>query len=127
MSEEDARRHPAPGEWTAIDHLGHIIDSLDSCGELATELAHGRMPVVGGLWQPDYPASSLVVALEESGRAFGEAHDWLARLPASPDLRATAPHGVFGRLNCPEWVAFMLFHVELHLTQIEALKAAIAR
>ncbi len=122
VSEPQARHHPAPGEWTIVDQLGHIVDSLDTCGMLATELSHGRHPARGRLYSKEYPADSLDAAVQRTRRAFADAHAWLDRLPAHPNREATFPHGVFGPLNGMEWVAFMLFHVRLHLNQAEAIK-----
>lgn len=124
VREEQARYRPAPGEWTIIDQMGHIIDSLDSCGVLATDLAHGRQPVLSALWREIYPSASLAAVLAEARRAYQGAYGWLEALPPSPNLEATLPHGVFGPLNCKEWIAFMLFHIGIHLNQIEAVKAS---
>lgn len=124
MNEEQGRYQPAPGQWTIIDQAGHIVDTLDSCGVLATDLAHGRQPVLNALWQESYPSESLESALMRLRHAYQDTHTWLEALPTKPNLAATLPHGVFGPLNCKGWIAFMLFHVGIHLNQIEAIKAS---
>jgi predicted enzyme related to lactoylglutathione lyase len=121
-TEAQASHRVAPGEWSIVDQVGHIIDSLDNCGVLATRLAKGQQPPRDRLWQKEYPSGSFEAALAELRRAFADAYLWLAALPPSSDGQANLPHGVFGPLNAREWAAFMLFHVGMHVGQVDAIQ-----
>ena len=123
LSEAQARHIPAPGEWAIVDHVGHIIDSLDSCGRLVQELAAGQQPPRDRLWRKEYPSPSFAGALADLRRAFSEAHAWLQELPGTASESSLA-HGVFGELNNREWVAFMIFHVGMHAGQVKEIKSA---
>lgn len=124
VSEAQAAYPPAPGEWPILGHLGHIIDTLDSCGVVAHDLASGREPPRDRLLEKDYPIESLRTALSQLESAFGRARVWIARLNEGPGSGAKLTHGVFGGLNDREWVAFMQFHVRMHTTQIAEIKAS---
>lgn len=98
-----------------------MIDTLDNCGVVAARLAKGQQPPRDRLWQKAYPSESLSAARGELGRAFADAHRWLVALPPQEGT-ANLPHGVFGPLNSREWVAFMLFHMGMHVGQVETIK-----
>lgn len=123
LSEGQARRVPAAGEWAIVDHVGHIIDSLDSCGQLVRELAAGLQPPRDRLWRKEYPSPSFADALAGLRRAFISAHAWLCELPEAASETNLA-HGVFGPLNNREWVAFMIFHVGMHAGQVKEIRSA---
>ncbi|NUQ54846.1 MAG: DinB family protein [Dehalococcoidia bacterium] len=124
LSERQARHVPGDGAWTIIDHIGHVVDSLDSCGQLVNELAAGLQPARDRLWRKEYPSPSLALAREELGRAFTGAHAWMKELPPVETSTAMLPHGVFGPLNHREWVTFMLFHIAMHAGQVKEIRAA---
>lgn len=123
LSEAQARHIPAPGEWAIVDQVGHIIDSLDSCGQLVRELAAGLQPPRDRLWRKEYPSSSFADALTGLRRAFNDAHGWLQELPEAAS-ESNLSHGVFGPLNNREWVAFMIFHVGMHAGQVKEIRSA---
>jgi len=122
VTEGQASHRPAPGEWSISDQAGHIVDTLDNCGVVATRLANGQQPPRDRFWRKEYPSESFAAVLAELHRAFADAHRWLAALPPAANLEANLPHGVFGPLNSREWVAFMLFHAGMHIGQIAAIK-----
>jgi len=125
LSEVQARHIPAPGEWPIVDHIGHIVDSLDSCGQISRDLSSGRQPPRDRLWQKEYPSLSFAHALEELRRGFADAHAWLANVPAANGNDAVLPHGVFGPLNHREWVAFMFFHLGMHADQVKGIRSGV--
>lgn len=122
LSEDDARKALAPGEWTILDQLGHIADTLRTCPIIIAALAQGRQAPRGGLLEVAYPSAYLGTALGELWPAFATARTVVSSLPAEPDLAATLGHGVFGPLNCRGWTALMIFHTGLHLNDIAAIK-----
>jgi predicted enzyme related to lactoylglutathione lyase len=122
MSEAQAASRPAAGEWAVLGHLAHIVDTLDNCGVVAHDLANGRPPPRDRLWDREYAVDSLASARVDLQRAFVDARHWVAQLPGAPATETLA-HGVFGPLNDREWVAFMQFHVGMHIGQIDAIKA----
>jgi uncharacterized protein len=119
-----AAYRPAPEEWPILGHLGHVVDTLDSCGVVAHDLAAGRQPPRDRLLERDYPMESLDAARTELKRAFSDARRWVEELPTAADGQTRLVHGVFGELSAREWVAFMLFHVGMHIGQIEEIKAS---
>lgn len=114
----------ASEEWPILGQLGHIVDTLVSCGVIAHDLANGRQPPRDRLLEKEYPMDSLEAARTELKRAFSEARSRIEELPEAADGQTMLVHGVFGELNAREWVAFMLFHVRLHIGQIEDIKAS---
>ena len=44
VSDEQAAFAPAPGEWSILDTMGHIVTVKRICGALATSLAAGQLP-----------------------------------------------------------------------------------
>lgn len=122
LSEEQAAYRPAPGEWPILGHLAHIVDTLESCGVVAGDLAEGREPPRDRLLQKEYAVTLLAPMTEGLREAFAGAQAWLADLPAAQDGGSELRHGVFGHLNHREWAAFMLFHVGMHVGQVQAIK-----
>lgn len=121
MTEEQGRYTPAPGEWSVIDQVGHVIDSLDSGVAISLALAAGRRADESRLWRESYPAASLAAVAGDLRRAFSDMNNVLEEFPPEPNLEARLLHGVFGPLNCLDWLAFTAFHVDLHLGQIERI------
>ncbi len=124
VSEAEARRAVAPGEWTIVDQIGHITDTLETCGVTIAALSAGRQAPRGGLLEVAYPSPSLDAASHGMWQAFAGARTVLSALPAKPNLSGTLGHGVFGPLNCHGWIALMLFHIGMHLGEIAAIKAS---
>ncbi len=122
LSEEQAAYRPAAGEWPILGHLAHMVDTLDSCGTVAGELAEGRQPPRDRLLQKEYALAPLGPMTDGLREAFAGAQAWLADLPAAKDGGAMLRHGVFGQLNHREWAAFMLFHVGMHVGQVQTIK-----
>lgn len=123
VGREQAAYCVAPGEWPILGQVAHIIDTLDSCGVIAHKLAAGHQPPRDLLLEREYPLDSRSAGLAELERAFEGARSWIARLPGAEQSPATLVHGVFGALNAREWAGFMLFHISMHIKQIEEIKA----
>jgi catechol 2,3-dioxygenase len=124
VSEDLARRTSAPGEWSIVDLVGHVTDTLETCPEIIGALSEGRQAPRGGLLERTYPAPSLHAANERLWQAFTAARLVFRALPERPNLDATLGHGVFGPLTCHGWTALMLFHTGMHLDEIAAIKQA---
>ncbi len=120
LSEHDAASRPAPDEWPILGHVAHVVDTLDSCGVIARDLAVGRQPPRDLLLRREYALETLASGRSELERAFMGAQGWLRELPDA-DGDARLVHGVFGGLSAREWAAFMLFHIGLHTDQIRAI------
>ena len=119
---EQAAFRSAPGEWSILGQIGHIVDQLESCGVIAHELAKGRPPPRDRGLEAEYPTESVEAARVEATRAFDEARRWVKELPEAVEPKASLMHGVFGDLGAREWVAFLLFHVNMHIGQIGEIK-----
>ena len=124
LSEHDATSRPAPDEWPILGHVAHVVDTLDSCGVIARDLADGREPPRDSLLRPEYALETLASGRRELERALIGAKGWLRELPDAVDGDARLVHGVFGGLSAREWAAFMLFHIGLHTDQIRAITSA---
>ncbi len=124
LTESEARRSLVPGEWTIVDQVGHIRDTLETCPSIITALSQGRQAPRGGLLEVTYPSPSLDAAAEALWPAFAGSRAALSALPAEPDLSGTLGHGVFGPLNCHGWTALMLFHIGMHLGEVSAIRSA---
>lgn len=124
LDETAASARPAPEEWSVLGHIAHVVDSLDSCGVIARDLEAGREPPHDRLLRKEYDVATLAASRAELVRAFAGAQRWMLDLGSAGEGGGTLVHGVFGGMNSREWAAFLLFHIGMHTSQIEAIRSA---
>lgn len=125
VDDATAMRRPAPGEWAIGGHVAHIADTLVNCGFIARELAAGREPPRDRLLEAEYTVESLAAVRTTVAAAFTSARESLLDIEQHPAVAPTLAHGVFGPLTPAEWLAFMAFHVGMHVQEISEIKNAI--
>jgi hypothetical protein len=128
VSDEVARRKPAPDEWCIRELLLHVVDSEGAVARLVETLARGEarpFPVDPGRL-PEGPAdhAGLLQQLRETNERLIEV---IRALPDEPDLEAKALHPFFGDFNCREWAVFQRIHDTDHLQHAEKIIAAVGR
>ncbi|TEU22351.1 MAG: DUF664 domain-containing protein [Anaerolineales bacterium] len=126
LSEETMDRKPADGGWSIRDHIAHFYDTQ---GMLDT-----RVELMLTYDNPDLAAMAVYEFATEEDRhpptARGTLEEFrqkraacVARLRERPlqDLYRTGQHPEFGELTILRQAAYMAFHEQAHLPEIEAL------
>jgi rubrerythrin len=126
LSEETMDRKPADGGWSIRDHIAHFYDTQ---GMLDT-----RVDLMLTYDDPDLAAMAVYEFATEEDRhpptARGTLEEFrqkraacVARLRERPlrDLYRTGQHPEFGELTILRQAAYMAFHEQVHLPEIEAL------
>ena len=126
LSEETANRQPADDVWSIRDHIAHFYDTqgmLDTRVDLMLNHDH-----------PDLSALAVYEFATEADRHPTTARGILetfcrkreacvARLRERPlsDMYRTGQHPEFGELTILRQAAYLAFHEQVHLAEIEAL------
>ena len=127
LSEEQLTQKPAENEWSLRDHVAHFYD--------AQEMLDTRLDLMLTHDDPELTALALYdQAIEEKGRpatTAGMLAEFLelraksiAQLEELPlkDLWRTGRHSEFGRITILRQVAYLAYHEQTHLPEIEALR-----
>ena len=131
LSEEQLTQIPAENEWSIRDHVAHFYDAL--------EMLDTRLELMLKHEDPELTAVAIYdYATEEKGRPAttgGMLAEFLdlraqsiAELEALPlmDLWRTGRHSEFGRITILRQVAYLAYHEQTHLAEIEALRRRFA-
>ena len=117
-------------DWTVAQAVGHAADARAGLAMAASLAAQGRFPadapeVIPGIPGPaDVTRDHLLRRLETSQRIVERA----ARAIAGHEVtECPLVHPLVGRLRCGEWLLFAGVHDLMHLEQLEALEARLAR
>jgi len=127
LPEETLTRNPAENEWSIRDHVAHFYD--------AQEMLDTRMKLMLEHEDPQLEALALYEnAAEEEGRPSAtedmlnqflelrrQSIELLEGLPLR-DLWRTGRHSEFGRMTIIRQVAYLAYHEQTHLPEIEALR-----
>jgi uncharacterized damage-inducible protein DinB len=131
LTEEQLTQKPAENEWSIRDHVAHFYD--------AQEMLDTRLELMLKQDDPDLVAVAIYdYATEEKGRPetsgemLAEFLDLRAKsintLEALPlkDLWRTGRHSEFGQITILRQVAYLAYHEQTHLAEIEALRIRFA-
>ena len=128
LSEAQLAKKPPPKDWSIRDHVAHFYD--------AQEMLDTRLDLMLKHEDPELTALAIYEhAAEEQGRPAATA-DMLAKfldlrgqsitllegLPLK-DLWRTGRHTEFGRITIIRQVAYLAYHEQTHLPEIEALRS----
>ncbi len=127
LSESQLTQKPAPNEWSIREHVAHFYD--------AQEMLDTRLELMLNHDDPELVALAIYEhAGEEIGRPdttdglLAEFLDLrtesIALLKSLPlkDLWRTGRHSEFGRITILRQVAYLAYHEQTHLPEIEALR-----
>ncbi len=125
-SDEQAKTRPAPGEWSALDTVAHILEGERRIHQLITDLAGGYESIAddwGGNLDPAIQAFTATYPtidsmLGELRRAFDHTLTLVSLLP--PGFAAN--RGSFYRVG--NWLLLNDQHIYTHISQIESALAA---
>jgi hypothetical protein len=128
LSEEQQAQKPAPDEWSIREHVAHFYD--------AQEMLDTRLELMLKHDDPELVALAIYEgAGEDEGRpetTAGLLAEFLALRARSitvleglplKDLWRTGRHTEFGRITILRQVAYLAYHEQTHLPEIEALRA----
>ena len=132
LSEEQLAKKPAPDEWSLREHVAHFYDAQ---GMLDTRLAL--------MLNHDDPELVALAIYEDAGAEEGRPDTTAGLLTEFLDLRAnsitlleslplkglwrTGQHTEFGRITILRQVAYLAYHEQTHLPEIEALRVEFAQ
>jgi len=127
LSEEQIARAPAGSDWSIRDHIAHFYDTqemLDNRVDLMLEQDDPELVAIAvyefATQESRHPTSAQAI-LAEFRRKRGQC---VARLEALPlkALWRTGRHPEFGRLTILRQAAYLAYHEQTHLPEIEALR-----
>ena len=113
-------RQPAPGEWSARQHVAHLARHhavfVERVGRILTE----ECPALGRYRaedDPEWPAWSVLPVEEAVGRLRAQRDRLVALVRAQTPEQAArvGRHPTFGVMSLPEWLDFGLLHEAHHL------------
>jgi hypothetical protein len=127
LSEETMNRGPAGGGWSIREHIAHFFDTQ--------ELLDTRVELMLTYDDPNLASVAVYEFATEVDRhpltARGILEEYRQKRAASvarlrerplPDLYRTGQHPEFGELTILRQAAYMAFHEQAHLPEIEALR-----
>lgn len=127
--ERIARHRPAPGEWSAAEVMGHMIDKMTMWSERVARIASEDRPSLPGYDQDalvrehDYQRGDLAGLCDELARRCAHFAALVAALPDSALARAGV-HGEYGPMTIRDCVRVVVDSAPEHLAQLRAAQAA---
>ncbi len=127
LSEDELAQKPASGGWSLRDHIAHFYDTQEMLDSRADRMLKYENPELVALAVFElateaqrHPATARGI-LTEFQRKRSQC---LARLEALPlqHLWRTGRHPEFGRLTILRQAAYLAYHEQTHLPEIEALR-----
>lgn len=131
LTDDQLTRKPAENEWSIRDHVAHFYD--------AQEMLDTRLDLMLKHDDPELTALAIYeYAAEEKGRPAATKEllavflkmrgECIRRLNALPlrDLWRTGRHTEFGRITILRQVAYLAYHEQTHLPEVEALRRMMA-
>ena len=131
VSAEAGRREPAPGEWSAVRTLGHLVVYAEALHDQLTRMAWMTDPVLSMVddaaeaEREQWEAQDPHLLVTRFGQAIEEIESLLKHLPDSSWGRAGI-HPLAGRRSIRQAVRRAAAHLEGHREQIEGALAASA-
>ena len=127
LSDEQLSQKPAADEWSMRDHVAHFYD--------AQEMLDTRLEL---MLEHDDPELAAMAIYEDAGEDEGRPDTTVGLLSEFLNLRArsitlleglplkdlwrTGVHTEFGRITVLRQVAYLAYHEQTHLPEIEALR-----
>ena len=127
LSEEQLTRIPGKNEWSIRDHVAHFFDAQEMLDARLELMLEQDDPEIAALAIYDYATegerhpSPTSVMLD---KFLDDRASTVARLEALPlkDLWRTGRHSEFGQMTILRQVAYLAYHEQTHLPEIEALR-----
>lgn len=115
---------PGEGKWSIGEVSRHVSHSLRGVVSLSTHLRSGKRPPIEGdikIGELDEPGEleSLRDGIETG---YDQTVTAMEALRGDCDMEITFPHPFFGELNCHQWLAFNVMHMDIHVSQIQRAK-----
>ena len=116
-------------DWNVAQTVGHIATSRVGLALAAGLAASARWPpdaptVIPGVPGPIVDKDELIRKLVQSQRIVARA---AAQVAGHEDEPCPLDHPLVGRLRCGEWLLFAGVHDLMHIEQLHAIAAALAR
>lgn len=127
--ERALRHHPAVGEWSAVEVLGHMLDKMAHWSERVERIASEERPTLPGYDQDAevrahaYQRADAAALADELARRCERFAVLVTALPSGA-VRREGVHGEFGPLSIAGCMAMVLASVPGHLAQLRAAQEA---
>jgi hypothetical protein len=131
VSDEDAQRQPAPGEWSLHELALHTVFTERLIAKLIHHASRGTIPSPEDLegagigMMPRENTQTYDEILDDLRRTNTDILEAVADLPEEPNLEMKPPHPYFGPLTCLEWAGFQRVHDLDHIQHAQKIIAAI--
>lgn len=132
VSDEQARWKPAPGEWSILELMDHVVTIKRFLVVLAPHMSEGAWPPgLTEAWQEealqDGATTARFTSIAEARDAANASHDALLAFlrGVTPEMNTekTFTHFLFGAMNFREWIVFERIHDGDHGPTIGRIKA----
>ena len=132
LTDAQARYKPAPGDWSVLEVMAHIVTVKRVMAALCTSLGSGQLPPGFGPQFEEERAQDGVTAVrfetiaearEAAEAAHGELLAFIAGVDAA-DTSLTFRHFFFGAMNARQWACFQRIHDGDHGPQILRVRAS---
>ena len=129
LSDDRAIRHrPAPGEWSAVEVVGHMIDKMQMWASRMQRILVEELPALPGYDQDalvrdhDYAHADPEVLLEQLKQARERFATLVERIPISA-IQREGVHEEFGTMTLRQCIEAPLESAPQHLEQLRAAQA----
>ena len=132
MSDGELRHRPAPGEWSAIEVVGHLVDKMEAWRGRVERLAGAEpgddVPLPpydqdADVARNGYQDARLGILLGRLDGACRRFADEVVRVPDDA-LTRTGHHGEYGEITLVQCVELPLDSIPDHLAQLRAAAAS---
>jgi uncharacterized damage-inducible protein DinB len=127
LSEEEMTQKPEANVWSIRDYVAHFYDTQELLDTRIDLMLNHDIPQLNAV--PVYAFATNAQRHPQTTRAvLAEFRDrrarCIARLESLPlkDLWRTGQHSEFGQLTILRQTAYMAYHEQTHLPQVEALR-----
>ena len=125
LSDARLRRRPGPGEWSAIEVAGHLVDKLENWAERVERISREDRPFLPGYDQDavvrerGYAKAAVVTVLERL-HLTAERFAVLAESLSDVALDRVGIHGENGPMTARQCIETPLASIPGHLDQLRA-------
>jgi hypothetical protein len=130
LSDARLRRRPGPGEWSAIEVAGHLVDKLEFWAERVERISREERPFLPGYDQDavvrerGYADAALTTILERLHRAAERFAVVVESLSAGA-LDWVGIHGENGPMTARQCIEAPLASIPGHLDQLRAASSSL--
>ena len=127
--ERAIRYRPAPGEWSAVEVIGHMVGKMQHWSRRVERVLHEDSPTLPGydqdaeVRQYDYQHTAVTPLFEQLQQQCDYFATIIEDIPTSK-LEREGIHGEFGPMTLRQCIEAPLKSIQEHLEQLQAAQSA---